>query len=211
MYKFTSSNAFKLFVEPRSKADKEAGKLSETAKKYILEKIAEELGVEKEPFVTKEMQWGIDQEPNAKMWYEIKTGRKVGEVGFCTYNECFGGSPDAAVFDPTLSISGEEGTVNCGLEIKCPNTLTHLDYCLIESQEYLKQNFSNHYWQCMSHMLTLNVGVCDFVSFDPRINHEIGLFIFRVYRDQEDIDLLLNKIENAEAEKTSLKIKLGLL
>lgn len=210
LYKFTSSNIFKLFTEPRTKAAKEAGELSETAKGYILEKIAEELGVEKPEFTTKEMQWGIEQEPNAKMWYEIKTRRKVGEVGFCMYNEFFGGSPDAAVYD-SLVPEAAEGVVNCGLEIKCPyNTVNHLKHCLIDSPEYFKQHHPEYYWQCVAHMIVLNVGYCDFVSFDPRIDNEIGLFIFRLNFSSEDAAELLLKIPAAVQYKEYLRAKLGL-
>lgn len=212
LYKYTSSEIYKLFTDPKSKAAKDAGELSETTKDYILKKIAEELGASDPEFSTKATAWGEENEPNAKMWYEIKTGRKVGEVGFCQYDEFFGGSPDAAVWDASLSEAGEHGLVNVGLEIKCPyNPFNHLKHCLIDSAEYFKAKHPNYYWQCISHMVVLNVEYCDFVSFDPRIDHEMGLFIFRVEQNETDIRLLHEKLETAKNYRNEMKIKLGLL
>lgn len=212
LYKFTASNIHKLFTEPKSKAAKEAGELSETAKKYILEKIAEELGASDPDFSTKATDWGNNNEPLAKEWYEIKTGRKVGEVGFCQLSDFFGGSPDAAVWDPSLGNFKDEGVINCALEVKCPYSPSyHLNHCLITSVEKFKSIAPSYYWQCVSHMMVLGVDYCDFVSFDPRINHEIGLFIFRLERNQDDVDLLQAKIDAAVAYKAQLKIQLGLL
>jgi len=63
---FTSSQIGSLFTEPRSKADKEAGNLSETAKSYIMQKVSELLtGTIRNSYQTPEMQWGLQQEPYA--------------------------------------------------------------------------------------------------------------------------------------------------
>lgn len=54
-----------LFVEPQSKADKEAGNLSKTAEKHLIEVYARELwGVEKD-IITKHMRKGIESEESA--------------------------------------------------------------------------------------------------------------------------------------------------
>lgn len=54
-----------LFTEPQSKADKEAGKLSATAKKHLIEVYAREIwGVEKD-LITKQMKKGIEVEEEA--------------------------------------------------------------------------------------------------------------------------------------------------
>jgi hypothetical protein len=212
LYKFTSSNIYKLLTEPQSKAAKEAGELSATAKKYILEKIAEELGANDPEFSSKATDWGNINEPLAKEWYEIKTGRKVGEVGFCSVDDFFGGSPDAAVWDPSIGNYQDQGIVNCALEIKCPySPSNHLNHCLITDAEKFKAIAPAYYWQCVSHMMVLKVDYCDFVSFDPRINHELGLFIFRLEKNEDDVKHLQSKIDNAIGYKAQLKIQLGLL
>ena len=63
---FTSSQIGKLFTEPRSKEDKASGKLSETAKTYIMDKVSELLtGTIRNTYTTPEMQWGLDNESKA--------------------------------------------------------------------------------------------------------------------------------------------------
>lgn len=211
-YRFTSSCVHKLLTEPRSKAAKEAGELSETAKSYILEKIVQEIGGFIPEFSSKATEWGNEQEENAKYWYGLKTSNRIADVQFCEVNDFYGGSPDSAVIDTRLCDPMDMDTINGALEIKCPyNSINHLQHCLINSPEYFKQKHPEYYWQCVSHMITLDVTWCDFVSFDPRIDHPIGLFIYRLERNEEDAELLLSKLDAANAYKTSLKIELGLL
>lgn len=211
-YRFTSSCVYKLLTEPRSKAAKDAGELSETAKSYILEKIVQEIGGSLPEFSSKATEWGTEQEENAKYWYQFKTSNRIADVQFCEVNEFYGGSPDSAVIDTRLCDPLDMDTINGALEIKCPyNSVNHLQHCLINSPEYFKAKHPEYYWQCISHMITLGVQWCDFVSFDPRIDNPIGLFIFRLHRNEEDAEQLLSKLEAANAYKTQLKIQLGLL
>lgn len=211
-YRFTSSCIHKLVTDPKTKAAKEAGELSETAKSYILEKVVQEMNGYIPDFDTAATRWGNETEPDAKMWYHTKTGHRIADVQFCQVNDFYGGSPDSAVIDLSLCDKDDQDVINGALEIKCPyNSTNHLKHCLIDSPVYFRDKHPEYYWQCLSHMITLNVGFCDFVSFDPRIDHEIGLFIYRLYRDEEDAMFLIDRIERANHYKTSLKIKLGLL
>lgn len=211
-YRFTSSQVYKLMTEPRSTEAKKNGELSETSKSYILEKIVQEIGGFLPEFSSKATEWGNEHEDQAKMWYQIKTGNTIGDIQFCEVNEFYGGSPDSAVIDVKDSLPGEQGIINGALEIKCPyNSVNHLQHCLIDSPEYFKAKHPEYYWQCVSHVITMKVEWCDFVSFDPRIDHEIGLFIFRLYPFAEDCEMLMKKLEAANAYKATLKIKLGLL
>lgn len=201
LYKFTSSQIWKLVTEPREKS--KAGQLSETAKTYIIEKITEECGGYIPDINNDAVAWGIEQENQAKLWYEKLTGNTISDVGFCQYSDIYGGSPDSKVFSPEYG--------NGALEIKCPFVSTHhLKHCLITDQEYFKDNHREYYWQCVSHMITLGVDWCDFVSFDPRIDHEIGFFIIRLKRIEEEVNLLLDKIQKAAAFKKLMRIQLGL-
>ena len=74
-------------------------------------------GYSRETNCSPEMQHGLDMEPEARNWYAFDTGRDVQQVGFCL-SDCgrFGCSPDGLV--------GDDG----GLEIKCPQPTTHLEY-----------------------------------------------------------------------------------
>ena len=142
-------------------------------KTYALELLAQQLSTEVEPSYTSQaMQWGIDIEPSAKRAYELVTGRTVIDAGFVWRDESHrvGASPD--------------GWVNEGLiEIKCPNTVTHLNYMLdgYPPPEYLAQ--------MQMQMLVTGCPWCDWVSFDPRLV-ENDLFTKRINRDQKMIDAL---------------------
>ena len=119
---FTSSQIGKLFTSPKSKAAKDNGELSETAKTYIFDKIAELLtGTIRNTYTTPEMQWGIDNEKYAaELLAEQHDGLEYfgGEnPKFFQYTDFSGGSPDA-VCD------------NIVFEIKCPNPRTHIEYLL---------------------------------------------------------------------------------
>lgn len=211
-YKFTSSNIYKLMSEPRSKADKEAGNLNDTAMTYIYEKAAEELGGYVPEAGGHAIDWGETYEPLAKDWYERLMMAKIIETGFVQVNEFYGGSPDAKVsilvekenlggFEPDNNFERVEGA----LEIKCPhNSRVHIEHSLIDSAEKFKSDFPDKYWQCMSHMDTLNVGFCDFVSFDPRIDSQLGFFCFRLIRNEDDIKLMRSKIQRAVEVKNEI-------
>lgn len=183
--KFTGSTIWKLMSEPRSKTEL----LSETAKTYILEKIAEKYSEETEKsFVTPAMQWGNDYEPLAKKWYSKRSGHRVDEIGFIeypSYENYAGGSPDGLV-DYTHII-----------EIKCPYlSANHIKHILIDKSNF-KAEAKEYYWQMQFYMECLNVSYCDFISFDPRINEDWGLHIKQVERNDEDIKRMNDKIAYA--------------
>lgn len=88
-------------------------------------------GVQEETPTSKAMQWGIDQEPHAIAVYENLTGDFVKGTGlidhpFITWS---GASPDGLV-----GLKGQ-------LEVKCPNTTTHLNTILMQEvpSEYVPQ------------------------------------------------------------------------
>jgi hypothetical protein len=203
-YKFTSSAIHKLLTEPRLKEAKLKGELSETAKTYIMEKIAEEVGGFIPDGSSRATEWGNEHEDIAAIEYEKRTGFSLEQVGFVQHTEFYGGSPDRTVIDPIAN----ENRVG-GLEIKCPhNSTNHMWHRMIDSAEYFKENHPDYYWQCVSHMITLDTQWCDFVSFDPRVNENLRLFVFRLHRNEDDVKLLLSKIEKALQYKEVLKFKL---
>jgi hypothetical protein len=77
-----------------------------------------------------------------------------------------GASPDGAIGDDGL------------LEIKCPNTATHIATLLGEEGVPAK-----YVTQMMWQMACTGRQWCDFVSFDPRLPDELRLFVRRVPRD----------------------------
>ena len=120
-----------------------------------------------ESYSNSAMAWGTETEPLARAAYEVKTGLTVDQVGFVDHPTIAmtGASPDGLV--------GESGMI----EIKCPNTATHIDTLLSNKvpTKYLPQMT----WQmcCTGRHWT------DFVSYDPRLPENLQLFIKRVEYD----------------------------
>ena len=191
--KFTSSEIYRLLAEPKSKKDKDAGNLSDGAMTYVLEKVHEVLtGESKGNFDNEATVWGVQNESLAREWYKKLKGVEVEEHGFTQISDSFGGSSDGL-------------TENGGIEIKCPfNGAIHLSYSLIESQEYMKDNFKKHYWQCVSNCFINKKEWWDFISFDPRLNYDSGFFCIRIIPTEEDYSLLSKKVEQATKKKFEL-------
>lgn len=147
-------------------------------KNYMAELVAERLtGKAAEHFMSGAMQWGTDNEPDARISYEFFTDNAVQEVGSVDHPSIpmSSASPDGTV--------GDDGLV----EIKCPNTATHIETLLFGKipNKYLLQM----QWQ----MACTGRKWCDFVSFDPRMPDNMELFIQRVDRDEA----LIAEIEHA--------------
>lgn len=156
-------------------------------KNYMAELVVERLTpppTEDNGYKNPAMQHGIDNEPVARLAYELETGNTVDEAFFEQYNDNVGASPDGYVGDKGL------------IEIKCPNTATHLE--TLRTQEVPKQYFV----QMQGQMLCTGRDWCDFVSYDPRLPENAQLFIKRVDRDElvikelkREIDQFLNELE----------------
>lgn len=135
---------------------------------YQAQIIAERLtGEVADSFTNSAMQWGTEQEPQARVAYEFYADVDVMQVGFIDHPRIAmtGASPDGLV--------GDDGLV----EIKCPNTATHIDTLL--SQKVPAKYVTQMMWQ----MACSGRQWCDYVSYDPRLPEAMRLFIKRVYRD----------------------------
>ena len=158
-------------------------------KNYAAELVAERLtGVTANSYTNAAMQWGTDTEPQARAAYEFFRDAEVQEVGFVDHPSIpmTGASPDGLV--------GIEGMV----EIKCPNTATHIDTLL--GQAIADKYVVQMQWQ----MACADRQWCDFVSFDPRMPEHLRMFIARVHRDSERIAELESAVNDflAEINKT---------
>ena len=131
--------------------------------------VAERLtGIPQDGFSNAAMQWGNEQEPFARAAYEIHSGNLVDQTGLVMHPSIpyAGASPDGLIDD-------------CGLvEIKCPNTATHIKYLL--SGDAPKEYQPQMLWQ----MECTERKWCDFVSFDPRMPSHLQLFVVRFDRDE---------------------------
>lgn len=136
---------------------------------YAAQLIAERLTGTCEPsFTNAAMQWGTDKEPEARNAYCFRNDCDVVEVAFVDHPTIAmtGASPDGLV--------GDDGLV----EIKCPNTATHLD--TLQSQTIPSKYKTQMAWQiaCTGRQW------CDFVSYDPRLPERMRLFVKRVHREE---------------------------
>lgn len=144
-------------------------------KNYMSQLLCERLtGLQQDSFSNAAMQWGTEIEPRARAAYQFVTDNTVQEVGFVDHPRIAmsGASPDGLVGDNGL------------IEIKCPNTATHLDTLLNGTipDKYIVQM----QWQ----MTCTGTDWCDFVSFDPRIGQDHEYWCKRIERDDKRIQEL---------------------
>ena len=138
---------------------------SQARKDYRSELVCEILtGMTPEHYVSPAWQFGIDNELLARAAYEIERDVIVEEVGFAihpTILRC-GASPDGLLPDGGV------------LEIKCPNTSTHIEYICagLPPEQYR--------WQMFAEMACCERQWCDFVSYDARLPKDLRLFIVRL-------------------------------
>lgn len=114
------------------------------------------------------MQHGTDTEPQAIAAYkELVWDDVIASPAFVVHPEIdrSGASPDGLV--------GTDGII----EIKCPNTTTHV--------MTLRENSmpEDHKYQIQWQLACTGRKYCDFMSFDPRLPEKYQIFIERVERD----------------------------
>lgn len=159
---------------------------SASRKNYLAELLIERMtGEPTEHFVSKEMQWGTEHEPEARSLYELTHGYDVQEVGFVVHRDMdyFGASPDGL-------IEGD-GTI----EIKCPNTATHIDTLRTQNIAY------RYYKQIQGVLECTNRRWCDYVSYDPRMkDSRLQMVVIRVYRNEDEIAEIVSEVQKAHNE-----------
>lgn len=168
---------------------------SATRANYMADLIAERLtGTPKQAFSNAAMQWGTETEPQARAMYELETGNAVIETGFHPHPviEGTGASPDGLV------------ATNGLVEIKCPNTATHIE--TLRGAPIERKYLLQMHWQ----MICTGRDWCDFASFDPRLPPEMQLHVRRVERDAElaeeitaEVTQFLTEINLAVADLTA--------
>ena len=165
---------------------------SASRKNYATQLVCEILtGKREETYVNAAMQRGTDIEPMARMAYESRTGEIVQEAGFLKHALLrAGASPDGLI--------GEDG----GMEIKCPNTATHIE-TLLDGMP------AEHKAQIQGAMWITGRAFWDFVSYDDRLPEEMRLYVERVFRDDVYIAALAREVETfiGEVDSTVSKLK----
>lgn len=214
--RFTSSEIYKimecgtrLMTPEELKARPKTGKGSKTTlvpdpsqmssggKTYISQKVAEILtGRPKAASYAYPLVYGKETEPEAVAFFENKFGVECVEVGFQTWGEHSGGSPDRLI--------GEFE----GLEVKCPfQSENQIDYLMLNDRFDLKRNYPQYYWQCVSLLMFTNRNKWHFCTFDPRMiddRHKLTHIEILASHVQDDMDLINQAIAGAVKEKLSL-------
>lgn len=141
---------------------------------------------EKEQYVNKDLERGVELEPQAVSLYELETGNKVVVVGFVTNDKISkvgGASPDGLVNDDGL------------VEAKAFEDTKHFR-AIIDFKKTGKFEIESQYiWQMNMQMLFTGREWCDFLAYNPNYQH--SLLIQRVYPD------------NVMREKIILGLKMG--
>lgn len=163
---------------------------------YMAELIVERLtGKPQDTYQNAAMLWGIETEPQARAAYSFITDQPVIEVGFIPHPTIAmtGGSPDGLIGNDTV------------LELKCPQSSTHLDTLLGAPvpDKYLAQ--------CSWNMAVTGRKYCDLCSFDPRFPPDMQLHIVRIPRDdkliealEKEVILFLKELDERMAQLTTL-------
>lgn len=183
----TMSRACDIMTEPRTKADKEAGKWSETARTYMLEKLAELLtGVPGDTFHSEPTRWGMEHEAEARERAMPIIAERFGcTVELPEGKNAFILHPD----EPNIGCSPDGIIGDMGLlELKAPyNPVNHLRTVLSGEMP------EKHIEQVQGSLWVARRKFYIFGSFDPRIERSgmDPLFLCRVERDEAYIQGIL--------------------
>lgn len=203
---FTASEIHRLLATPKKKDEV----LSQGAKTYILERVAESLAPKEPDFYNRAMEHGNETEPQAVLAIAEKLGKSVNDDDFIytsvggfvffwddEYN--VGGTPDVILKDSGLIC-----------EVKCPASKTHLEYLMLHTPEDVLDCVPNYYYQMQLNMYLTHTDKCLFVSYDDRYYnkahhyHSIG-----VPRDEAAIELILTKSQLATEYKNQILEKIN--
>lgn len=130
----------------------------------IAEVISEEVEVS---FVNSSMQRGKDLEPIVREIYQQVKEIEIEEIGFCLSDEI-----DILAYSPDGFTKDRKG----GIEIKCPNTKTHVKYI---RQNKLPSEYESQV--LCAFLVNKSLEWMDFISFDDRFKVK-PMFIIRVER-----------------------------
>ncbi len=193
--RFTGSGLGKLFTEPRSKADKDAGKLSQTAESYIMEKATEIItGESVGDFSSKATDHGNEWEEHAIRELAKAVGCPEDKLtlkpNFVLYETYSGASPDCYMEVEGMRVGGE---------VKCPfNSKNHTDRLLhVRNAADLKECEPDYYWQIQANIFFNKIPLWYFASYDPRFPPNLRLHYFAVEANVDDQQQMLDKMNKA--------------
>lgn len=173
-------------------------KMGDRGKSYIMQKVAEVMtGQPKPSAYAYPLVYGKETEPEAVAYFEKQTGYTCEEIGFQTWGEHAGGSPDRTIIE-----------IKEGLEIKCPfQSENQVGYLMLTDHNDLKRMHPEYYWQCVSLMLFTGLKAWNFCTYDPRMildKHKLTRIRIESEKVNEDMDLINTALAAAVKEKLEL-------
>lgn len=194
---FTASNINKLMANGKSENGLSVGAIS-----YILETINDKIGEPKPDIFNAAIEWGLENESQAVLRYAEDNGLNVNDdhfiytsVGgfvFFTYLGICGGTPDVILKDKIV-------------EIKCPNSDTHLYNKLFVNADNIQKEYPIYYDQCQLNMFLTQRKEAILMSYDPRIKqHENQVHYITIPYDSGRVELIMDKINTASLYRDKL-------
>lgn len=142
---------------------------------------------------TREMQWGIDHEAEARDRFAVRSGLKVERCGtYFDSESVLTASPDGVVMD------GDR--VAAVVEIKCPGHKRNMAFSSMQVEDDLKKVESLYYWQVMAEMACTGAPVCYFVDYNPSFGPVLALSVSVFHRDEKAIEAMRERVKLADAK-----------
>jgi predicted phage-related endonuclease len=165
--RLTGSVASAMLSKAKSGSGESAGRLNLRAK-LVLERVTGK--TQEDDYVSRDMQRGIDLEPEAFGKFEALTGVILQRCGFLSMDHDYGCSLDAYIgdFDELVSI-------------KCPNDATHM------ASLFGKKIPKVYMDQCMHELWITGAKRHHFMSYNP--NFPPKLRVFRVTMERDGFDI----------------------
>lgn len=202
---FTSSESIKLLSDPKLKADKEAGKLSDGAITYVLERTAQLVAPTEPEFYNAKMERGNTLEPQAALAIAQRFGIDTNDSEFI-YTSVGG---HIFFYDDDYNCGGTPDIILTGMdaicEIKCPDSKQHLRYMLLKTESEFAKSCPDYYNQMQQNMWLCEKSKGYFVSYDDRyFNEKHHLFVLEIQRNEDHINGLKAKLIKAKELKDSI-------
>lgn len=169
----TASRFDDVLSAPRTKAAKEAGELSQTARSYLMEIVAATItGMDKAGARGASVERGIDKESDAidaycRERFLFPDDWSEGRI-LQIEDTLIAATPDAFIDNGDREGPGI-------LEVKCPDSKNHLDTF------FTRQVPEQYHAQVLGQLEVSGRQWCDFVSFDDRFPKAMQLIVIRVY------------------------------
>lgn len=214
--KFTASEIYKLFVEPKTIKDRDAGVWSETANKYIFEKAVETATGWRAEFNSPALTHGVVNEHEGFEAFEKLTGLgfQLTSTTFYPVNEYAGASPDGVLYGESFDV------IQSVMDIKCPyNPVSFYEQKKLfkEAEKDFQGVPKQYFYQLQMQMLATGAKSAYLVryltssitdnygnKFEFEMALENRIFWQHLTADEAVQQQILDKIEKAEQTKQAI-------